>query len=215
MGAGVATGPHCLDRASPCPKARTRPPSGFGRGVGAETPPPPGLPDRARTPWRFAAERGPKVPPDGERIRRLAGNSVRLRIRSAVPEGLGSRRKSSEGATAPSSRPSLAFRDDLPGGGRRFGSGLAGEASDVAVRCVPCRASAEAAASRVARAFTLATALAAASSAALALHASVPRDFDAPAVAGKASAPFPDRRLWPRRVCDSDSDSRKAPTACG
>jgi len=191
MGAGVATGPHCLGRFSPASR-RTR---GSARRVSdrrwSRSSAVFRAPRQGARPWRFAAERGPKVPPGDLRIRRLSGNSVRLRIRSAVPEGLGSRRKSPEGAAAPSSRPSLASATT---------SGETAASARVwlvRLRTLPSDASPAGLLPRLPRCAPPGLSPSCRSRGGFVsrprLARSVANDLHAPAVAGKASVPFPDR----------------------
>jgi len=215
MGAGVAAGPRCLGRASPHPKVGIRPPSGFGRAVEALTLR--RLPGSLPRPKPRTVRRGarPEGPAGAAETRRLEGNSVGLRFRSALPGGSRLAPLASRPAAAPSSRPAPRFSRRFPGGTGLVGSGLAGSGGGVAALAFPRRASAEAAASawpwlapgcRCRGGFVSRPAL----------RVPAPKDLPAPAVAGEASGPFCETgRLWPRTESDSESDSAKAESGCG
>ncbi|MEA3017458.1 MAG: hypothetical protein QOI38_2180 [Sphingomonadales bacterium] len=188
MGAGVATGPHCLGglprtrRCGPARRAVSGAPSKLALRRLPGSPPRP----KPRTVRRVARPEGPagcrrNLPP--------SGNSVRLRFRSALSGGWRLAPFASRTAAAPSSRPSLAPAP-APGGNRprRLGSGWTGNRPSP-IGPSSCRASAEAAASawpwlapgcRCRGGFVSRPAL----------HVPIPKDLPAPAVAGEAAVRF-------------------------
>jgi hypothetical protein len=212
MGAGVATGPHCLGGLPRASKGADPPAERFRARRRSRSSLVSRAPRQGAGPWRFASERGPKVPPGAERTRRLSGNSVGLRFRSAGPKGLGSRRKPFDGGGSfepPFPRLADGLRGRPP---RRLGSGWRG--SGVAAFASSCRASAEAAAftkpwlspsCRCRGGFVSRPRLARAAPKGLPLRLWLKRH----------PIRFRTGRLWPRIEGDRLSDSGKGPPACG
>ncbi|MEA3040546.1 MAG: hypothetical protein QOC65_35 [Sphingomonadales bacterium] len=188
MGAGVATGPHCLGgltrtrRCGPGRRAVSGEPSKLALRRLPGSPPRP----KPRTVRREARPEGPagcrrNLPP--------SGNSVRLRFRSALSGGSGLapfRVPNGGGSVEPPFPRSRAGSRGKPP--RRLGSGWTGNRPSP-IGPSSCRASAEAAASawpwlapgcRCRGGFVSRPAL----------HVPIPKDLPAPAVAGEAAVRF-------------------------